>query len=353
MKLVKYDAACRALAAARTADEVMAIRDKALALAACAKIAKNKDLEADAFELRIKAERRLGEMMEKGKADRAGIGKRVLRKPFKPSLAESGIGKNLADRARKLYALPLRDFKRLIADGRADVSHSVERAVLSKINRAERHAAIAKTCAALSGRFAVIYADPPWRWGHFGELGNVSDNGKGRTPDQHYPTLDYEQLKVFHIDGRLISDIAHDDAALFLWATAANLPYALEVMRAWDFTYKAQAVWVKDKSGLGLVFRNQHEVLLYGSRGAMPGPRYQPASVFAYPRGRHSEKPAAVRTVIERMYPDFNAAARLELFAREHSEGWTAWGYEVADDRGAGAAKVATAGNGARPAPGL
>jgi hypothetical protein len=48
------------------------------------------------------------------------------------------------------------------------------------------------------------------------------------------------------------------------------------------FTFKSSAVWVKDK-GLGLVFRNRHELLLYGTRGAMPSPQYQPRSVFEYP----------------------------------------------------------------------
>lgn len=99
-------------------------------------------------------------------------------------------------------------------------------------------------------------------------------------------------------------------------------------MRAWSFDYKAHAVWVKDKSGLGLVFRNKHEVLLYGTRGNMPGPQFQPPSVFEYPRGRHSAKPPQIRAAIEKMYPDFNAATRLELFARETVNRWTPYGFE-------------------------
>jgi len=100
-------------------------------------------------------------------------------------------------------------------------------------------------------------------------------------------------------------------------------------MEAWGFTYKAQAVWIKDRTGLGLVFRNRHEVLLYGTRGNMPGPQYQPPSVFEYPRGRHSAKPPEVRKAIERMYPDFSAETRLELFARENMKDWTCCGNEV------------------------
>ena len=62
--LALYDAACRALAKARSVDEVMAIRDEAAAMAACARIANNHQAEADAVALRMRATRRLGQLMQ-------------------------------------------------------------------------------------------------------------------------------------------------------------------------------------------------------------------------------------------------------------------------------------------------
>jgi len=50
----------------------------------------------------------------------------------------------------------------------------------------------------------------------------------------------------------------------------------------WGFEYKTQAIWDKEMIGLGLIFRNRHEVLLYGSRGNPPKPDYIPPSVFRY-----------------------------------------------------------------------
>ena len=68
-----------------------------------------------------------------------------------PSLADAGIDKNLANRARKLNALSADDFENLVAEGRDDVQHSVERAVISKIGRQEKHLAIVAKGAAIPG----------------------------------------------------------------------------------------------------------------------------------------------------------------------------------------------------------
>jgi N6-adenosine-specific RNA methylase IME4 len=228
-------------------------------------------------------------------------------------------------------------FKQLLDDGticptlpRNDVA-----SLLSKINRQKKHQRIAAGATAIIvpdefGPFPLIYADPPWQWGHFGEEGQ-NEKGLGRTPDQHYPTLTYEQIRDFEIKGRAIRDIAHKDAALFLWCTSANILQAAGVMGAWGFEYSAHAVWAKDKTGMGLVFRNQHEVLLYGTRGNMPGPQFQPPSVFQYPRGKHSAKPPEIRAAIEKMFPNFNERTRLEIFARAKIAGWSVYGFEAQD----------------------
>src|SRR6516164_2282803 len=62
-KLPKYAAACRAVAEAKSVDEVKSIRYEAQRMAACAHQAGNKQLEADAAEIRERAERRLGQMI--------------------------------------------------------------------------------------------------------------------------------------------------------------------------------------------------------------------------------------------------------------------------------------------------
>lgn len=177
------------------------------------------------------------------------------------------------------------------------------------------------------GPFPLIYADPPWRFKIF------SPKGLERTPDQKYPTLTYDQIKDFRVGTQTVLEIAAKKAALFLWCTSSNVHLALSVMEAWGFEFKSSAVWVKWngklQTGTGLVFRNGHELLLYGTRGAMPGPQWQPPSVFMFPRGEHSAKPPEIRRAIEKMYPDFDAKTRCELFTREKNlKGWTGFGFE-------------------------
>jgi N6-adenosine-specific RNA methylase IME4 len=198
-----------------------------------------------------------------------------------------------------------------------------------KASREAKHRKIATAAKQIlivdrPGPFPLIYADPPWKFNIY------SEKGLERTPDQHYPTLTDDEIAGFVVGDALVSEIAHKDAVLFLWCTSSNQDRALDIMKFWGFTFKTSAVWDKMKSGLGLVFRNQHEVLLYGTRGSMPGPQFQPKSVFRYPRGKHSEKPKEVRAAIEKMYPDFkDECTRAELFARGKFKGWSTYGFEA------------------------
>jgi hypothetical protein len=61
--LVFYDAMCHAIAAAYAVDEVKDIRDKARALEVYSRQAKNVEAERQACEIRLRAERRVGELI--------------------------------------------------------------------------------------------------------------------------------------------------------------------------------------------------------------------------------------------------------------------------------------------------
>ena len=112
--------------------------------------------------------------------------------------------------------------------------------------------------ATVKGKFSVIYADPPWQE-------PCASETRGLT----YPQMTLEELKALPVAAK-----SADDAVLLLWTTGPRLPDALDLMKAWGFKYISNAVWVKDKIGLGRWFRSQHEQLLIGVRGNFPCPQF-------------------------------------------------------------------------------
>ena len=90
----------------------------------------------------------------------------------------------------------------------------------------------------------------------------------------------------------------------------------------------SEFVWVKPSLGRGNYWRMSHETLVTAVRSE--NDRFDDRWLRSWmeaPRGRHSEKPDAVRALIERASP----SPRLELFARKLAPGWFAWGHEIAE----------------------
>lgn len=185
--------------------------------------------------------------------------------------------------------------------------------------------------AETGNKYRVVYADPPWRFGSKEPTGKTRGGGTQYQPlEAVYPTMTTEELKELDV-GR----IAAEDAALFMWATDAHIPDALELFRAWGFRYVTVAfVWAKKSvngktvSNLGPWTLKNCELCLLGTRGRMVQHKQKnniPQLVEAV-RTRHSEKPEEVRRRIEALFGD---VPRIELFARRHSPGWDCWGNEV------------------------
>jgi hypothetical protein len=129
-------ALARELAVSRTTGEVKEIRNCADAIRTYAKRAKDRGLEADAYEIRTRAVRRLGEMIIEQKATvglnrgtagtlagRDASGGSVLEPPedTRPTLAEAGIDKKLSMTAQRLAKLSDAEFECLVAEDRDQI----------------------------------------------------------------------------------------------------------------------------------------------------------------------------------------------------------------------------------------
>ena len=142
--LARYDAMCSAIAACYSVDEVKELRDRAKAFEVYAKQAQNTEAERKAAEIRIRAERRAGqllkEMKENGQraAQKDGPSCRVARQdkpaapvvtakatassaaPSKPSpppakLSDLGITRDQSSKWQQLAAVPEHEFEEAIS----------------------------------------------------------------------------------------------------------------------------------------------------------------------------------------------------------------------------------------------
>jgi hypothetical protein len=135
--LVKYSAAKKALAEAHRVDEVKDIRDKAVAMRMYAMQAKDGVLIHHATEIRLRAERRAGELlkdMDKNKGAVAGKTGRKARPllDMAPKLSDLNISKSQSSKWQKLAGIPDGDFEQVVASAQHKASAAVDRAQQSK-----------------------------------------------------------------------------------------------------------------------------------------------------------------------------------------------------------------------------
>ncbi|WP_246725533.1 MT-A70 family methyltransferase [Beijerinckia sp. L45] len=356
--LFRYDEACRAIAAAKAVDEVKDVRNRVDALRHYARQSKNKQLEVDASEIRFRAERRIGALMadqrgtvglSRGAAERAA-GSDETR--AKPTLAEAGIDKNLADRARRYAAVPEEKFEELLADRRKRIEHDNARVTVNLLQEAEKAERRAAREAELGARqydlpqkrYGVILADHEWKHETWSEA------GLDRAAANHYPTSSLTALCA-----RDIASIAAPDCLYAMWALVPMLAEAFVVLDAHGFArferdpetgfltidkragrYVSSGSWTKYKPGAGIGmgywFRVDHEILLIATRGNMPAPTpgTQARSVFDVPASQvHSQKPELVCEILESYFPTL---PKIELNRRGAARpGWDAWGNEAED----------------------
>lgn len=317
----------QALAEARTVDDLRSIREQAEAVRYAMDVRGYLTSAInDAVDIKLRAERRLGQLLE---GEEKAVGGRPAKTchsqgQVSESYTSRGIRRQDAARWQQVAAIPEPDFEAYVLrtkrDGDKLSTAGVLRAAKATRN-AERNATTASTDKRVledlgilverGEKFGTIYADPPWRYGN---------QATRAATDNHYPTMTVEEISALPV-----RELVADDAHCHLWTTNAFLFDVPRIFEAWGFTYKSVFVWVKPEMGIGNYWRVSHEFLVFGVRGRAPFADRGLKSWASFSRGEHSAKPEAVRGFIERASP----APRLELFGRRLAPGWTIWGNQV------------------------
>lgn len=174
-----------------------------------------------------------------------------------------------------------------------------------------------------TGPFGCVLADPPWSFKTWsGKTGTPH-----RTAKDHYLTVVGKDLAALPV-----ASVCLPDAALFMWAVDSHLAEAIDLGRAWGFTFKTCAFrWVKTTPrggpmiGMGYWTRKQTEECLLFTRGKPRRLSKAVRQLITAPRREHSRKPDDQYPRIEALV----AGPYLEMFARQSRPGWTAWGNET------------------------
>jgi N6-adenosine-specific RNA methylase IME4 len=171
-------------------------------------------------------------------------------------------------------------------------------------------------------KYKIIYADPPWSYRDKALAGNRGAGCK-------YQVQEKDWLRKLPVQL-----LAEDDCVLFLWVTMPLLDEGLELIKSWGFEYKTVAfTWVKKNKkadswffGMGNWTRSNAELCLIGKKGKIKRQSASISSIIDTPIQEHSKKPDCTREKIISLMGDIS---RIELFARQRTDGWDVWGNEV------------------------
>lgn len=345
---------------AKTFTEIKEIRDRAEALRVYQRsIGAAQDAQNACAEIRVRAERRMGEELQlagigKGRPEKSRAGRDLSGEPAgTPKLSEIGVTFDQSSRYQHLAGIPEETFEAVIEAHKevdeplsaASVGRVAEElkdvpeeervalvkegvtAILSGAKGIRTEAATAKRATnealkaatpapVISGKYGTIVIDPPW------DMQKIQRDVRPNQVDFEYPAMSEEELAGFPVP-----DMAGEDCHLFLWTTQRFLPIALRLCEPWGFRYVLTMVWHKPGGfqPIGLPQYNC-EFVIYARRGS---PKFVDTKafpcVFQAQRREHSRKPDEFYDLIRRVTAD----GRIDVFSREPRDGFAQFGNET------------------------
>ena len=181
-------------------------------------------------------------------------------------------------------------------------------------------------------KYNIIYADPPWNLHGVNKNGFVTSRDSPNNPKYNHLNQ-YKCMTYDDISGLPVKEIADDNCVLFLWVVDNSLPFVFDIIKEWGFNYKTVAfTWVKetvtgkDVFGMGQWTRNNPETCLLATKGTPKRASCGVRQLQRYGVREHSRKPDEFKSEIVSLCGNLH---RIELFARQKTEGWDVWGDEA------------------------
>jgi N6-adenosine-specific RNA methylase IME4 len=165
--------------------------------------------------------------------------------------------------------------------------------------------------------YDLIYADPPWK------VTKIKRKFRPNQKELDYPTLSNEEIE------KILAE--YDSKLLFLWTTDKFLRAAEHIGYDLGYSLHTRLIWDK-MMGVPIPhsIKFSHEYLLWFYKKPFtpvtPKIGWSYRSVITEKSTVHSKKPIKAYEMIEALFPDLT---KIELFARNKRDGWSAWGNEI------------------------
>lgn len=320
--LAMLDRAYLAIENAQSLDQLKEIRDQAEAARHYVKAAKMTTAMANrCAEIRIRAERKAGEMLRVTPLDKGG-------RPTENRshdgtgfrLSDLDISKNQSSRWQKIANIPEDVIEQYFAEPEDEDREVTAVGLAQFAARKNKPDTVDEPIPPRDGKYRCIVIDPPW---------DIKKIERAERPNQgvalDYPTMSLEEIA----DESLVPVRTHadDDCHLYLWVTHKYLPAGLELMEAWGFRYQCLMTWRKNVGMTPFSWMYDTEHVIFGRKGNLPLTQLGLRLSFDSPVQGHSVKP-------EVFYERVRAASpgpRIDMFARTQRDGFEVWGNEVAN----------------------
>jgi N6-adenosine-specific RNA methylase IME4 len=316
--LAVLDRARAAIERAQSLDELKEIRNQVEAARHYVKAAKlGKDMADRCADIRLRAERKAGELLREDQRIRPGPKK----SHDATNLSDLDVSKSQSSRWQKIANVPEQVFEDYLTAAKSDERQDITAVGLTQYAARQRDPdTVDDPIPPRDGLYRCIVIDPPWP---MRKIERTERPNQGVSLD--YPALSLEQMaEETWVPVRTHAD---DDCHLYLWVTHRFLPAGLDLIAAWGFHYQCVMTWRKNVGITPFSWMYDTEHVLFATRGNLPLERKGLRLSFEAPVVGHSVKPDVFYERVTTASP----GPRIDMFARRERDGFDVWGNEVTD----------------------